>query len=93
MVRTDGRRVDRRHAVLQDPNAILAQTSNDRPARARRKAGRADARLAVQGLADGGLESKLELFTGEDGNRLGLFKKVAAQRRGADNDASVVGYR
>ena len=74
VIRADGGGVDRRDAILQDTNAIFTQTADDRAARARREIGRADARFAIQGFADGRFESELQLFTAQDGDGLGLLK-------------------
>ena len=86
MIRADVRDVDCRDAILQDADPIFAETADDGATRARPEVGGADARLAVKRFTDGGLERELELFTGEDGDGLGLLEKIAAERRAADDD-------
>ena len=89
MIGADVRRVDGGDAVLQDANAIFTQPADNGPARTGPEVGGADAGFAVQRFADGRLQPQLELFAGEDGDRLRLLKQIAAERRGADDDAFV----
>ena len=46
----------------------------------------ADARLAIQGLADRRLEPKLEFVAAQDGDGLGLLKQFASEWSAPDHN-------